>query len=64
MFEKRMLVSCLTVLFDSPFFDDSLKASKHKYISLSLNRHANPFDKRNVVILNNLLLIKAAKLRE
>ena len=25
MFKKRMLVSCLTVLFDSPYFDDSLK---------------------------------------
>ena len=71
-------MSCLTVLFDSLYFDDSLEASKrnhdpflllrssfkkHKYISLSLNRCVNPFDKRNLVIVNSLLLIKAAKVR-
>ena len=66
--------SCLAILFDIPTSDDSFEASKryhtyfllrlikHKNIWLILNRPANPFDKRKVVILNNQPLIKKAKL--
>ena len=39
--KKRIQVSCLTVLFDSPTFDDSLEAPKRKHLFflLRLSKH-------------------------